>query len=354
MIRAAATVAFLVTVLTSAIATTVAPGDAVTPIQLDQIAREVNAMGTTWNAVAHSRFSNWTVADAKRVLGTILPGEEGYIPVPVKLAPSRNEEELPQSFDARVGFPQCSKVIGTVRDQSNCGSCWAFSGVEAFNDRLCIVHGETQLMSPEDTVSCCRGRACYFSLGCNGGLQGGAWNWFVEEGVSSGGDWSNNGDGTTCKPYSMQSCAHHVEPTGDLVSCEELETYSTPTCTSSCSEEVYEIDYESDKHFAKSVYSIEGEENIMREIFENGPISVAMSVYEDFEAYSSGVYQHVTGKYLGGHAIKMIGWGIDDGVKFWICVNSWNDSWGEYGTFRILRGANECGIEGSCVAGDVA
>lgn len=82
-----------------------------------------------------------------------------------------------------------------------------------------------------------------------------------------------------------------------------------------------------------------------------GTVSVALSVYEDFEAYSSGVYQHVTGKYLGGHAIKMIGWGVDNGTPYWICVNSWNSYWGEQGTFRILRGSNECGIEGSVVAG---
>ena len=51
---------------------------------------------------------------------------------------------------------------------------------------------------------------------------------------------------------------------------------------------------------------------MQKELMEKGTLSVAMSVYSDFEAYSSGVYQHVTGQYLGGHAIKMIGWGVDD------------------------------------------
>jgi cathepsin B len=75
-------------------------------------------------------------------------------------------------------------------------------------------------------------------------------------------------------------------------------------------------------------------------------------VYEDFADYSSGVYQHVTGSYLGGHAIKIIGWGVtSDGVKYWLIANSWNETWGEKGYFRMLRGVNECGIEGSAVAG---
>ena len=66
-----------------------------------------------------------------------------------------------------------------------------------------------------------------------------------------------------------------------------------------------------------------------------------------------GIYQHTTGRSLGGHAIKMIGWGEENGTPYWICVNSWNVWWGEEGTFRILRGQNECGIEGSVVAGSV-
>ena len=86
---------------------------------------------------------------------------------------------------------------------------------------------------------------------------------------------------------------------------------------------------------------------------EKGTLSVTMTVYEDFEAYSSGVYQHKTGRNLGGHAIKMVGWGVDNGVKYWTCVNSWNDSWGENGQFRILRGSDECGIESGVVAGTV-
>ena len=62
---------------------------------------------------------------------------------------------------------------------------------------------------------------------------------------------------------------------------------------------------------------------------------------------------HPSGLPLGGHAVKMIGWGVEDSVPYWICVNSWNNLWGEGGTFRILRGKNECAIETECVAGEV-
>lgn len=76
----------------------------------------------------------------------------------------------------------------------------------------------------------------------------------------------------------------------------------------------------------------------MNEIFKNGPVSVAFTVYEDFPTYKSGVYQHTTGGALGGHAVKMIGWGVENGTKYWLIVNSWNEDWGDKGTFKILRG----------------
>jgi len=55
--------------------------------------------------------------------------------------------------------------------------------------------------------------------------------------------------------------------------------------------------------------------------------------------YKSGVYKYVSGDSIGGHAVKLIGWGPD----YWLAVNSWNETWGEKGLFRIAYG--ECGID---------
>ena len=86
----------------------------------------------------------------------------------------------------------------------------------------------------------------------------------------------------------------------------------------------------------------------MQEIIENGPVSAIFNVYEDFSDYNSGIYQHVYGRLKGSHAVKIIGWGEENGVKFWTIANSWNPRWGESGFFRMLRGKNECGIEKQC------
>jgi cathepsin B len=83
----------------------------------------------------------------------------------------------------------------------------------------------------------------------------------------------------------------------------------------------------------------------------NGPVEVSFTVYEDFVNYKEGVYQHVHGSQLGGHAVRMLGWGEENGTPYWLVANSWNNDWGDKGLFKILRGENECGIEGSVVAG---
>jgi len=341
-------------------AAVVAVASAATPLDEDHhtftdfegIVKHVNSAKTTWTASVPHRFANSTVAAQKQMLGTIMPHEDGYTAPEVFREKFINYEAVPEAFDVRTNWPECAPITGHVRDQSSCGSCWAFGSTEAFNDRYCIKTGDaTTLFSPEDTVSCCKGPKCSMSMGCNGGQPGGAWSWFVQEGVVPGGDYADDNKGTSCRPYTLESCAHHVAPTGDMVACDDLPSFSTPKCTSQC-EDNYDVTFAKDKHFASSHYGIRGVDNMQKELMEKGTLSVAFTVYEDFEAYTSGIYQHTTGKSLGGHAIKMIGWGEENGTPYWICTNSWNDTWGEGGTFRILRGNNECGIEGSVVAGD--
>merc|ERR1711972_1002091 len=84
---------------------------------------------------------------------------------------------------------------------------------------------------------------------------------------------------------------------------------------------------------------------VQKLIMQGGPVETAFTVYSDFENYAGGVYHHVSGSAAGGHAVKIVGWGVQDGTKSWKVANSWNPYWGEQGYFRIARGANESGIE---------
>jgi len=151
----------------------------------------------------------------------------------------------------------------------------------------------------------------------------------------------------SCFAYPFPACAHHVV-SPDYPACPK-DDYSTPKCNKTCADG---SDFTSDKIKASSVYSLESEEDVMKSLTTKGPVTAAFTVYEDFLAYKSGVYQHVTGSELGGHAIEIVGFGVDNGVKYWTVKNSWNPSWGNGGFFNILRGQDECGIDSSIVAGD--
>lgn len=74
-------------------------------------------------------------------------------------------------------------------------------------------------------------------------------------------------------------------------------------------------------------------------------MTAAFGVYADFFTYKTGIYHHVTGDHVGSHAVKVLGYGVEGGVNYWIAANSWGDKWGENGFFRIKEG--ECGFDGT-------
>ncbi|KAF6199518.1 hypothetical protein GE061_007544 [Apolygus lucorum] len=86
---------------------------------------------------------------------------------------------------------------------------------------------------------------------------------------------------------------------------------------------------------------------------KNGPIVAGFVMYEDFLFYKSGVYQHVGGKPLAGHAVRVLGWGTEDSTPYWLVANSWNRDWGDQGLFKIKRGSNECEFEQHFSSGSV-
>ncbi|CAH1109809.1 unnamed protein product [Psylliodes chrysocephalus] len=243
--------------------------------------------------------------------------------------------EIPESFDARTNWPECSKVIGEIVDQSACGSCWAVSTTSAISDRRCIASGgKLQVpVSAIDLMSCCW--VC--GDGCNGGTMEFAWDYWINAGIVTGGGYNSS---LGCKPYPFKPCDHHVE--GKHVQCTTL-SYDTPPCSQDC---YNELDFNSELTFGKSeTQGFGAVEDIQREISTNGPVTASLAVFEDFLSYKSGVYHHVVGEKLGLHAVRIIGWGTENNVAYWLVANSWNEDWGDLGLFKIRRGENECGIE---------
>ncbi|UMM37945.1 hypothetical protein L5515_009550 [Caenorhabditis briggsae] len=109
--------------------------------------------------------------------------------------------QLPTAFDSRVQWPNCNS-IKLIRDQTYCGSCWAFAAAEIISDRICIQSNGTQqpIISPEDILSCC-GSSC--NNGCQGGYTIEAMKYWMNSGVVTGGDYQGAG----CIPYSFRPCS---------------------------------------------------------------------------------------------------------------------------------------------------
>ncbi|XWS46345.1 hypothetical protein CRYUN_Cryun14cG0057400 [Craigia yunnanensis] len=300
----------------------------------DSIVKQVNENPKAgWEASLNPRFSNYTVGEFKHLLGVKPTPKRELLGIPV--ITHDKSLKLPTNFDARTAWPQCS-TIGRILGNSifiplngHCGSCWAFGAVESLSDRFCIHFGMNISLSVNDLLACC-GLLC--GSGCDGGYPISAWRYFVRHGVVT----------EECDPYFDDiGCSHP--------GCEPA--YPTPRCVKKCVNR-NQI-WRQSKHYSVGAYRINSDPvDIMAEVYKNGPVEVAFTVYEDFAHYKSGIYKHVTGGVMGGHAVKLIGWGTsEDGEDYWLLANQWNRGWGDDGYFKIRRGTDECGIEDDVVAG---
>ncbi len=251
----------------------------------------------TWEVVSYedNLFKGWTVEEMKNILSaernllTELPTEydDGIHGGPL-------DPSLPENFDPRKKWPTC---IHPIRNQGKCGSCWAHGATEALSDRFCIA-GKDVILSPQDLVSCDP-----HDKACNGGGDIVPYMYMTNPGVVT----------DSCFPYSSGQGV--VPPCA--FSCLNNEPYVRYSCKMG-------------SVFVKGTTSSQ-----QQELYANGPLSSAFDVYQDFMYYKTGIYYHKSGDYLGGHAIKVIGWGVESGMEYWLCANSWSATWGEQGFFRI-------------------
>ncbi|CAL6054258.1 Cathepsin_B [Hexamita inflata] len=232
-----------------------------------------------------------------------------FMPYQSSMQKTRLLGAAPEAFSWLDAKPHCLKV----RDQDLCGACWAFSSVGAFSDNRCF-HGKDiarVTYSEQFMVSCDMG-----SSGCGGTHYLSAPQKFLKKtGV----------------------------PTEECVSYKSGPTNITGKCPSKCD----------DGSAIKLVKSVTFEdvcsnEESIKVALTQGSVQTGFAVYTDFGYYMKGIYQHKYGRQEGGHAVTFVGYGQENGVKYWVVRNSWGETWGENGYFRILRGVNECGIEDAC------
>jgi len=303
---------------------------------------------STWTAGHNIIFEHASLAEAKIRMGT-KQDKEGKHTLPYK-APEKIVE-LPTEFDWRTD-PRAAKCpsIKEIRDQSNCGSCWAFGSVEAMTDRICInsTGADTTRLSAQDVTSC----DVLGDMGCNGGIPSTVYTYYRTFGIVDGGKY---GDKSMCWSYQLAPCAHHTNST-KYPACPEPK--GTPGCKRKCVDD--QKSWEGSKKRGMGGYSVcqQGAANsacadaMMQEIYQNGPITGMFFVKQSFLSYKSGVYEaKLFEPMLGGHAIKIMGFGTENNVPYWLVANSWNEDWGDHGYFKIKRGVDECQIENPIING---
>ncbi len=295
--------------------------------EIERLNLEIKIQGLEWEA-GETSISRLPLEERRMRLGAIKPVGEDY----ENLAEVKIRSTLPSSLDWRSRNGR--NYMTTIKDQGNCGSCWAFSVLgtmeavynienniflvgnllrgtnfvrrenegsfleEVSADYLGWISGNSLKFpdfSEQDLISCSQAGDC-----------DGGWGWKAATHVRNQGVVSED-----CFPYLGRNAP----------------------CTR-CS------------NWREKLATIQGwgwvtqafeDRNRIKNALQDGPLSFFMDVYSDFYYYRRGVYEPTfSATYEGGHLVVLVGY--DDSQGCWICKNSWGSAWGEDGYFRIRRG----------------
>ncbi len=268
---------------------------------------------------------NTSLADLARDLSLTIPTAEADDPnshraFPLASTPTPNDiasaQELPTSFN------WCSQGECTaVRNQGNCGSCWAFSTVGVLESKLLIADNNNQNLSEQYLVSCNTD-----GWGCDGG-------WFAHD-------------------YHIWKTPPSENQAGAVLeSAFPYQAREVP-CNGPYSHSYRALSW----HYVSRYNDIPSVGAIKEAIYTHGPVAAAVCAGPAFDSYHSGIFStdewSVCGSSLVNHGIVLVGW--DDSQGVWILRNSWGASWGEGGYMRIRYGTSNVGLGANYLVYDSA
>merc|ERR1719310_2179127 len=245
-----------------------------------------------------NQFADFTAAEYRELLGYNASAKK---PNPIAVLDTTN---LADTVDWTT-----KGAVTPVKNQAQCGSCWAFSSTGALEGAWQIATGKLVSFSEQQLVDCAKFR--WGNMGCSGGLQPHAFDYVEKNALCTEEGYPYTGKNSLFTPCKATSCGTPGLALGALTG--------------------YKM--------------VDGSEAALMEAIAQQPVSVSIEADQDvFHLYKSGI---VKGPGCGtslDHAVLAVGYGTDNGVKYWKVKNSWTTSWGEAGYVRIIRGTDECGI----------
>ena len=197
-------------------------------------------------------------------------------------------------------------AVTSVKDQGQCGSCWSFSSTGAVEGAWAISKGQLTDFSEQELVDCATGIS-YGSHGCNGGQMEGAFKFVIENGQCTLSSYPYTAKDGTCQKCS--AVAH-------ISSCSDVKPNDQISLKAAVAQQPVAVAIEADTRY--------------------------------FQSYSGGILDSASCGTSLDHGVLAVGYGEENGQKYWLVKNSWGTTWGDKGYVKIARSdsTNDAGICG--------
>ena len=271
-----------------------------------------NSQEESWK-MGHNKWSDLTSTEWLDLMG--------MRPLPIRemrLSMRGGVDEVPQGpcptpvgdgVDWRNPRLNPKKVIGVlpqIKNQEQCGGCWAFATVSSVESYQAIFAGKMQSLSEQQLIDC----DTKWDMGCNGGLPYMAFPYVISQGLMTEADYPYLGENAWCEVVESKIAYAGVKDYGTINGADEDET-EVPA-----SQMLSDMTYHVEQH----------------------PVTIGIQG-TTLQSYSTGIITTCTGNL--NHAVVVVGYEVNDSNQsYWIVRNSWGPSWGMSGYCRVLRDTN--------------